>query len=137
MFIKTLVKENMNKLKGIINKNKPLKLAIVISSLIFPSIFILNFADIVSIDYINFFDTLWIGFYSCIFLLCFIDLGSLNLLRIIIIMLNIGVILTTMIASLMGGLQGLIIVIIKMLLPIMPFDWISNFVFKVLGYPNP
>ena len=118
-------------LKNIINGNKISRLIIGISSLILPIILILNFTLDGSIAYLNFMTSLWIGFYSCIFLIYFIDSGLLNDFKVILIMINSLSILFVIVFSLMGGLQGLLAIIIKMILPLIPYDWIVSFILNI------
>ncbi len=66
-------REDARLIKKTINENKVLKLVILIASVSFPLILIGNMTGIISIDYVNFIDTLWIGFYSSIILIFFVD----------------------------------------------------------------
>lgn len=131
------MKENISILKENIRNYKWLKLIILITSLILPSMILLTFINIRFPDILNVGSFLWVGFYSCIFLIYFIDSSLPSFLKTILIILNASVILFVMLGSLMGGLQGLSIVIIKMILPFIPTKWIASLIFGAFGYPEP
>ncbi|WP_130807083.1 hypothetical protein [Senegalia massiliensis] len=115
--------ENINSLKNSIQDSIFLKLIIMISALIYPTIFALGFNGIISIEILNPMLLMWIGFYSSIILIYFVSINPINILLVII---NVCIILFLMFISMMGGSGAPWALIIKMILPIIPFSWIIS-----------
>ncbi|MBS4539573.1 hypothetical protein GOQ27_13950 [Clostridium sp. D2Q-11] len=121
--IDMIIRENISTLKNLIQKNIFLKLIIIISTLIYPTIFLLDITDILSIEFLNpMFSTMWIGFYSSIILMYFVGVSLINIL---LVLINVCIILFFMFASLMGGIEGPLALTIKMILPFIPLDWLD------------
>lgn len=117
-----MARKNIKSIRNNIQENKMLKLIILISSLILPIIFILNAAGILNNDVFNFYSFLWVGFYSTIFLFLFIDKKAVI---VVLIVFNILILIFALIGSLLAGLNGLLLVTIKMILPFIPEQWIG------------
>lgn len=112
-----------------IARTKFLKVTLILSSAILPILFILTFANIVDSGVINIISYLWVGFYSSIFLIKFVDIDWLEK---ILIILNAFVILTMLLGSLMGGIHGILLVILKMILPFIPAAWVGDLILYIL-----
>lgn len=112
-----------------IAKTKFLKISLLISSAILPILFVLTFSNIIDSAVINIMSYLWVGFYSSVFLIKFVDIDWLEKL---LITLNAFVILTMILGSLMGGIQGILIVILKMVLPFIPTGWIGDLILYIV-----
>lgn len=105
-----------------IQTNKTLKLIIIIASLILPIVSLLNIIGAVDNEFLVFFNWLWIGFYSTIFSILFL---KKNIWIILIIVINVGIIIFALIGSLLAGIPGLLYMIIKILIPLIPDQWIG------------
>lgn len=129
-------REDARLIKKTINENKVLKLVILIASVSFPLILIGNMTGIISIDYVNFIDTLWIGFYSSIILIFFVDSEPLYSFKTLLFIPNFIAVLFVITFSLMGGVEALLSTIIKMVLPFLAYESIKDFIFNILGLPE-
>ena len=78
---------------------------------------------------VNPYNFLWLGFYSIILNLW---ANRKSLLVSLLIVLNIIIIVGFLFISLMGGIQGLLSLVIKILLPFLPGSLIKSLVFKIL-----
>ncbi len=112
----------MIKIRGKIQNNSFLKLLITIASFALPMIFVLSRLDILDNETVFFFNYLWIGFYSTLFAFLFL---KKNIVIKILMLVNILIILFGLVASLLLGIQGLIYMIIKMIIPFIPEAWIE------------
>ncbi|NBI06579.1 hypothetical protein [Senegalia massiliensis] len=115
--------ENINSLKNSIQDSIFLKLIIMISALIYPTIFVLGFNGILNMEILNPMLLMWIGFYTSIILIYFVGISLINIL---IVLINVFIILFLMFVSMMGGSGVPWALIIKMILPIIPFSWIIS-----------
>ncbi len=118
MAIRRIIEPLRNK----IQENKILKLTIIISSLILPIVFILNATGIINNDIFNFYSSLWIGFYSTLFLILFIEK---KIIIVALIIINVGILIFALVGSLLAGIEGLLYMLIKMILPFIPDNWIG------------
>ncbi|MBS4537103.1 hypothetical protein GOQ27_01435 [Clostridium sp. D2Q-11] len=116
-----VIKENISNLKTLIQKNKFLKVIIMILPLIYPTIFVLNINGILSNELFNPIPLVWIGFYSSIILIYFL---GLNLINILLVLINVCIILILMFISMMGGVGAPLSLTIKMILPFIPLHWL-------------
>jgi len=117
------VKENIGTFKNSVRKSTFLKVIITLLSLIYPALWILPYYNIISIDFLNPMIHMWIGFYGCIILIYFVGINPINIL---LVLINVCIILFLMFISMMGGSGFPWALIIKMILPIIPFPWIIS-----------
>lgn len=112
----------MNNLRDRIHRNNTLKLIIIIASLVLPIVSLFNMIGSADNGFLVFFNWLWIGFYSTIFAILFLEK---NIWIILLIIINIGIIIFALIASFLAGIPGLLYMIIKILVPLIPDQWIG------------
>ncbi|NBI08302.1 hypothetical protein D3Z33_15725 [Senegalia massiliensis] len=129
-----VIRENINSLKNSIQENIFLKLIIIISTLIYPTIFVLDILDMLGIISIEIFSPvylMWVGFYSSIILIYFV---GINLINILLVLINVCVTLFIMFGFLMGGIGAVLGITIKMILPFIPFSWIERLMSFLFRY---
>ena len=114
---------------NIIQNNKLLKLIIIFSSLILPTSFLMAMMNTDINIFTNPYIYLWIGFYDSILLItCF----QTKLLNKVLIIINILTVLFLLFLSIMGGIQGFITTLIKMIFPFIPHQWLWDLVIHIL-----
>ncbi|NLY37203.1 MAG: hypothetical protein GX046_08225 [Tissierellia bacterium] len=113
---------NVKTYKEKIRSNNTLKLFVMLSSLVLPIVFLLSATGIVDSDFFGIYNWLWIGFYSTAFLLLFFKKNAVN---VVLIIINLAIILFGLIGSFLAGFNGFFYVIIKMLVPFIPDNWIG------------
>lgn len=110
-------------MKEKIQNNKTLRLIIIIANFVLPIIALINATVPGATDsYFSFFNWLWIGFYSTIFSLLFL---KKNRWMILLIIINILIILFALVSSFLAGLPGLLYMVIKIVVPLIPDQWIG------------
>ena len=110
-------------MKEKIRHNQTLKSVILIANLVLPLIALINATIPGATDsYFMFFNWLWIGFYSTLFSLLFL---KKNTWMILLIIINILIILFALVSSFLAGLSGFLYVVIKILVPLIPDEWIG------------
>lgn len=102
--------------------NKALTLVIILASLVLPVIMLISMTTSVENYFLNFINWLWIGFYSTILTILFVNK---NILVIILMVLNIAILAFALFSSFLAGLPGLLYMVIKMLVPFIPDSWIG------------
>lgn len=120
-----VIRENISALKKLIQNSLVLKLIIMISTLIYPTIFLLDTLDalgIISIEILSPVYLMWVGFYSSIFLIYFVGVSFINIL---LVLINVCIILLIMFGFLMGGPGAVLRLTIKMILPFIPLNWLD------------
>lgn len=122
-------KINISGFIHVIQNNKLLKLVIIFSSLILPTSFLMAMMNTDINIFTNPYMYLWIGFYDSVLLITCFEKRSLNNVLIIINILTVSFLLFL---SIMGGIQGLITTLIKMIFPFIPYQWLWDLVVHVL-----
>lgn len=105
-----------------IRNNKTFHFIILIANLILPIIALINATGLTNNEAFIFFNWLWIGFYSSLLTILFVPKKTF---RILLVVINIAILIFALVSSFLAGLNGLFFIIIKMLVPFIPDDWIG------------
>lgn len=108
--------------KASFRNNKTFHLVILVASLVLPIISLMNATGLADSEFFVFYNWLWIGFYSSLLTILFVPKKKYH---IVLLVINIVILIFGLVTSLLAGLNGLLFMIIKMLVPLIPDDWIG------------